>query len=186
MSYERVRSRDTMYRGIILSLDRVTVQLEDGREAIREIVRHDGAVCIVPVLDDASIVFVRQFRLAAAGELLEIPAGKLEAGEDPAEAAARELSEETGYRAGKIRKLGSYFLAPGYSTELMHTYLATSLTPGETQPDEDEHVSVEIVPAERITEMIAEGAIRDAKTLAALMLARIAGVQQAAPKDGGS
>jgi ADP-ribose pyrophosphatase len=149
-----------------------TVQLPDGKEAKREIVGHHGAVCIVPINDAGEVVMVRQFRLAAGGVLLEIPAGTLEPGEEATVCAARELEEETGYRANNLRFLFSSYLAPGYSTELIHAFLATELSQGETNPDDDENVETVAIPLDEIEERILSGELQDAKSISALLLAQ--------------
>jgi ADP-ribose pyrophosphatase len=167
---ETVIGSEEIFEGRIVHLRVDRVRLADGREAKREIVGHRGAVCIVPVLD-GRILLVRQFRLAAGGVLLEIPAGTLNAGEAPDACAARELEEETGYRAGTLRPLFAAYLAPGYSTELIHAYLAEDLTPGTTHLDEDEQVELTPVPIAEIERSILAGEIRDAKTIAAILVA---------------
>ena len=166
---EIVTASQSIYQGKIVHLRVNQVRLPDGRSAQREIVEHKGAVCIVPVREDGAILMVRQFRLAAQGVLLEIPAGTLEAGEDPDVCAARELEEETGFRAGKLRPLFSMFLAPGYSTERIHAYLATELTPGHTHFDADENLQLEAIPLADLERRILAGEIHDAKTIASLL-----------------
>ena len=168
---ETVIGTEEIYRGKIVRLRVDRVRLPDGKEAKREIVGHGGAVCIVPITEDGNVLMIRQFRLAAGGVLLEIPAGGLETGETPEACAARELEEETGYRTASLRPLFSMFLAPGYSTELIHAYLATGLTPGTTHMDEDENVVLTPIPLEEVVDRILAGEIRDAKTIAAVMAA---------------
>jgi ADP-ribose pyrophosphatase len=166
---ETTVSTRRIHEGRIINVREDVVQLIDGRETKREIVEHKGAVCVVPVLPDGRVVMVRQFRKPAESDLLEVPAGGLEAGETPIECARRELIEECGYRAGKITPLFEAYLAPGYSTELMYGYLAEDLTPCETDPDEDENVEVELYTLDELLPMIDEGSLRDAKTLAGLL-----------------
>ncbi len=159
-----------IYEGRIISVRVDNVRLEDGREAVREVVEHPGAVAVVPVLD-GRIVMVRQYRYPAGREMLEIPAGTLKAGEDPLECAKRELTEETGYRAAEMRKFFHAWLAPGYSEEQMHFFLATGLTPCQGEQDEDEHVEVEMLEVSDVLAAVREGRISDAKTAAGLLLA---------------
>lgn len=159
-----------IYEGRIINVRVDSVRLDDGREAVREVVEHPGAVAVVPVLD-GRIVMVRQFRYPARREMLEIPAGTLKPGEEPLECARRELIEETGYRAGEMRRFFHAWLAPGYSEEQMHFFLATGLTPCHGEQDEDEQVEVEMLEMGGILPAIREGRISDAKTAAGLLLA---------------
>lgn len=168
---ETVIGSETKFEGKIVHLRVDTVRLPDGKESKREIVQHKGAVCVVPILDDGTILLVRQFRLAAGKVLLEIPAGTREPNEEPDATAARELEEETGYRADVIRPLFSAFLAPGYSTELIHAYVATGLTPTQTHMDADENVELERVAGAEIEQRILRGEIQDAKTIATVLVA---------------
>ena len=167
--FENTVSSRRIHEGRIINLREDTVMTPSGREARREIVEHKGAVAIVPVLDDGRVVMVRQFRKPAEAALLEIPAGGLEAGEDPADCARRELSEECGLNAGRMEPLFSMYLAPGYSTELLHVFLADELTPTETHLDEDENVEVETFDLPALLQLIDDGDIRDAKTIAGLL-----------------
>src|SRR5579862_6214468 len=167
---ETVIGTTEIYRGKIVHLRVDRVRLPDGSESQREIVGHRGAVCIVPVLE-GQVLLLRQFRLAAGGVLLEIPAGTLEEGEAPDACAARELEEETGYRAQTLRPLFSAFLAPGYSTELIHAYLAEGLTPGATHLDADEQVALTPLPIAEVERRILAGEVQDAKTIAAVLVA---------------
>jgi 8-oxo-dGTP pyrophosphatase MutT (NUDIX family) len=168
---ETVIGTEEIYRGKIVHLQVHTVHLPDGKEAKREVVQHRGAVCIVPITDDGNVLLIRQFRLAAGEALLEIPAGTLEPGETPAACAARELEEETGFRAGTLRPLFSAFLAPGYSSELIHAFLATDLMPGSTHMDEDEKVVLAPMPLVEVQQRILDGELRDAKTIASILVA---------------
>ncbi len=148
------------------------IQYPDGQLVNRTIITHRGAVALLPVDDKRQIWFVRQYRHAAGERLLEIPAGTLEEGESPEKCAHREIREELGMAAGKLRPLGRFFVAPGYSSELIHIYLATNLHPAPLQPDEDEKLSVEKIPLEVAYAMAHEGKLRDAKTLVALFMAQ--------------
>ncbi len=169
---ETTLKSERIYSGGLIGLRIDTVGFPNGKTGTRAIVEHRGAVCIVPVLNDGRIVLVRQYRTAVGEELLEVPAGTLNPGEGADDCAARELIEETNYEAGRLEKILFTWLAPGYSTEAMHYYLARDLTPCEGQQDEDEFVEVELVAPERVWEMIFRGEIKDAKTVAALLVAR--------------
>jgi ribA/ribD-fused uncharacterized protein len=168
---ETIIGSERIFEGRIVHLRVDTVRLPDGKESKREIVEHRGAVCIVPVREDGMVLLVRQFRLAAGKALLEIPAGTLEVGEEPLDCAARELEEETGYRAAELRPLFSMYLAPGYSTELIHAFLATDLTPTQAHTDADEHVELVPVPLSEIEKRVLAGEFQDAKTVASLLAA---------------
>jgi ADP-ribose pyrophosphatase len=163
---------EKMYRGRAFDVRRDQVQLPQGKITNLDIVEHVGAVTIVPVDPDGQIMFVRQYRHPAGGEILELPAGTLEPGEDPMECAHREIQEEVGMGAGYLRKIGEFFLAPGYSTEFMHVFLATDLFPSSLSGDEDEVLSVVRYPSEATFEAAHAGKIKDAKSLAALFLAQ--------------
>lgn len=159
-----------IYRGRMFALRQERVRYPDGREASFDIVTHGGAVTILPLDGDGNIWFVRQYRQGVRGLLLELPAGTLEAGEDPQVCAGRETQEEIGMAAGKLQPLGTCFLAPGYSTEFMHFFLATDLQPNPLPQDENEYLVIEKIPAAQALEMVTAGEIQDAKTLAGLLL----------------
>ena len=167
---ETVVGVQEIFRGRVLHVQVNDVVLADGTQTKREIVSHPGAVCIVPLLQ-GNVLLVRQYRLAASGPLLEIPAGTREPGEAPEVCAARELREETGYGAGKLHLLGSFFVAPGYSTERVYAYLATDLTPDALQMDADERLLLEALPVGQVAQMIYGGELLDAKTIAAVLMA---------------
>ncbi|WP_040951281.1 NUDIX hydrolase [Gorillibacterium massiliense] len=156
-----------IFKGKIISLDVETVRLPNGESATREIVRHPGAVCVLAILDGKLLV-VEQYRKALGKNLVEIPAGKLEPGEDPLEAAKRELEEETGYSCGSMRKLFTFYTAPGFCDEKIHLYLAEHLQAGEAHPDEDEFLEIMSLTPEEAERFIAEGRIEDAKTIMAV------------------
>ena len=137
-----------------------------------DVIAHGGAVVMAPLDADNHLWFVRQYRHATGEMLLELPAGTLEAGEPPEDCAQRELREEIGMSAGEMRKVGEFFLAPGYSNEFMHVYLATHLREAPLALDEGEYLKVERYPLNEVLEMLDGGQFRDAKTLAALSLAR--------------
>lgn len=159
-----------MYKGRIINLRLDSVVLENGNTALREVVEHPGAVGIVALKDNGDIVMVKQYRKAADQMLLELPAGKLEQGEDPADCAARELTEETGYIAANLRYLVSFYTSPGFSNEVMHMFLATGLSQGENDPDDDEMVETVEISRDRAVDMILKGEIKDGKTIAGILL----------------
>ena len=160
-----------VYQGRIVNLRVDTVRLPDGRLTTREIAEHSESVCMVPLDEQGNVLMVRQFRKPAEAELLEVPAGGVETGEDPQAAVLRELQEEIGFTAGTLRLLAGFWVTPGWSTEYMHVYLATDLLPASLSPDYDENISVERVPLPRVHEMIQDGQIKDGKSIAALLLA---------------
>lgn len=164
-----LRSR-RVYDGAVVSL-RIDELAADGGPSPREIVEHRGAVAAVPLLPDGAVLLVRQYRHAAGGPLLEIPAGTLEPGEDPASALQRELAEEIGMRAGEVRHLVTFLPSPGFLTEEVHVYLARDLTPHRLPAEEDD-IEVVRVPLEEAQAMIRSGAIRDAKSIIALLWLR--------------
>jgi len=168
---ETVIGTEPIYKGRVVDLRVDTVRLPDGREAKREVVAHKGAVCVVALQADGKVLLVRQFRLPAGKALLEIPAGGLEPGEEPDACALRELEEETGYRAATLRPLFSCYLAPGYSSELIHAYLATDLTQTQTHFDDNENLQLVAIPLEQAVEQALSGGYEDAKTIAALLVA---------------
>ncbi|MBN2305340.1 MAG: NUDIX hydrolase [Anaerolineae bacterium] len=163
-----------VYLGKLVKLHVDTVQLPDGSRTEREIIRHPGAVAMVPLLDgdngEITVVLVQQYRHAAAQVTLEIPAGGLEPGEDPLVGAVRELQEEIGYKPGKLELLASEFPAPSYTTECVHLFLATELTPSRLDGDADEFMNVVPLPLDEALRRIESGAITDAKTMIALLL----------------
>lgn len=137
----------------------------------REVVHHHGSAVILPVFDDGTVTLVRQYRHPAVRYLLEAPAGTLDDGERPEDGAARELQEELGLVAGRMEKLSEFFVSPGFCEEKMWIFLATELTEGKQQPEEDEVLQVVRLPIDEALEMISSGEIQDAKTIIALMLA---------------
>ena len=168
--YETVAS-DYVYRGRVVTLRIDTIRTADGREIKREVVEHKGAVAIVPKLDASTYLLVRQYRQAVGESLLEIPAGTLEAGEAIEECAARELEEETGFRTGRLKRMFSQYLAPGYSSEVLHAFLAEDLEETKINPDEDEVIEIVRVPIRDVEAMILDGRIKDSKSIAALLVA---------------
>ena len=158
------------YEGKIVNLRVDTVSLPQGRMGTREIVEHVPCVCIVPLDDDGNVVMVRQYRKPVEETLLEVPAGGMDPGESPEDAARRELREETGYAAEELGHLSSFWTTPGFCTELMHAYVARGLRPGALSPDEDENIEVVRVPLSGAPDLIRRGEIRDAKSIASLLL----------------
>ncbi|TCW41243.1 NUDIX domain-containing protein [Laceyella sacchari] len=167
---EKTIASRTIYTGKVVQLQVDDVQLPDGRAAKREIVKHPGAVAVLAITDEGKMVLVRQFRKPLEKTILEIPAGKLEAGEDPGDCAARELEEETGYRATGLTHVVSFYTSPGFSDECLHIYQAEGLTKGEVNPDEDEFVELVECTLDECLERIQSGDIMDAKTVAAVYL----------------
>ena len=168
---ESVLESNVVFRGRVFTAEVLKVRLHDGHESAREIVRHNGGAAILPLDEEGNVYVVRQFRSPFAQVLTEIPAGKLEPGEDPKEAAIRELSEETGLTAQKVESLGIIYPTPGYCAEKLYLYLATGLSAGESHPDEGEELAVKKVPLELLLEMVDRDEIHDAKTVAALLKA---------------
>ena len=167
-------TREEIYDGIVLHVTKDTVRLPGGGTSVREVAWHRGAVCVVPLTEAGEIVFVEQFRYAMDRVLLEIPAGKLEAGEtDRPAAARRELSEETGYTADTLIDLGKYFGCPALISEDINMYLATGLHPGECHPDEDEFLRIRRISIHDATEMILRGEIPDGKTQLGILRAKL-------------
>ena len=168
---ETVTASKRIFEGRIVRLRVDDVTLPNGKASKREVVEHGGAVAIVPMRDRDTVLLVRQFRLPAGKTLLEIPAGGMEEGEDARETARRELTEEIGMRPGRLIPLYSAYLAPGYSTEKLHGFLALDLTDDRAQTDEDEFVEVVAMSLTDAFAAIATGEIEDAKTIAGLALA---------------
>ena len=166
--------QELIYRGRVFSLMREKVELPGGKITRMDIIRHPGAAAMVPVTDDGNILLLRQFRHAVGGYIWEIPAGTLDPGETPEQCAARELIEETGHAAGKLVRLSAVTPVPGYSSEIIHLFLASELVPRAGVPDPDEVLSVHSMPLARAYEMAATGEITDLKTIAGLFLARTA------------
>lgn len=174
---EELINSETIYRGKVIDVRRDKVRLQDGKEATRDIVRHNGAVAMVPQLPDGRIVLVKQWRHAAGKALLEIPAGSLNPGEDPLAAAHRELIEEIQYKAGKMERICGLFSAPGFCTEYITIYLATELTPQAGVGDEDEFIDTQVATLAQALQKIDSGEIEDGKSISGLLaVARKQGV----------
>lgn len=168
----QILNTSIIYRGRAFQVENVHVRLPDGRQRDYDLVNHRGAVTILPLDEDGEVWFVRQYRIGARQSLLELPAGVLEEGEDPAEGAGREIREEIGMAAGKLLKIGEFFMAPGYSSELMHVFLATDLIPESLPQDDDEFLEIIRLPLAEVMEMAHRGEIIDGKTLSSLLLAQ--------------
>jgi ADP-ribose pyrophosphatase len=158
----------SVYNGKLLKLHVDTVRLPDGRETTKEIIEHPGAVAIIPILGNGKVLIVKQYRTAARRRMMEIPAGTLEADEAPLACAKRELIEETGYAAERFTRLFSCYLAPGYSSEKIHFFLARRLVKTKARPAEDEFITVQAMDLDEALRAIKRGKIQDAKTISAL------------------
>ena len=172
MAVEKRIDGETLYRGVIVNVHLDRAELIDGSVVKREVVEHPGGVTILPVEEDGTTWCVRQFRYPFGREMLEAPAGKLEAGEKPLPAAERELEEETGLRAGRMVYLGECCTSPGFSTEVLHIYLALDLKQGDAHPDAGEFLNVEKHSLDTLVNMFMAGEIDDAKTIIAVLKAR--------------
>lgn len=178
MLYEKLRERQTaselVFDGQILHLYHDDITLPNGKPADRELIRHIGAVCVIPITDDGYAVMEKQFRYPVDEVILEIPAGKLDSkDEDHEEAARRELWEETGYTAKELIPLGKFYPACAYSDETIWMYLAKGLTRGERHLDEDEFLDVELIPLSDLVKQVMAGQIPDAKTQIAILKAAV-------------
>ena len=169
--YEKTVNEERKYTGNIINVDKVTVVLPDGRESTRDVVRHPGASVILPITDDGKIIMVEQYRKPCEMISLELPAGKLDAGEPPEECAKRELQEETGYIAGKLAKVLTIHSTPGFSDEVLHMFVATDLVEKNAHPDEDEFISCRKYDISELISMVEKGEITDAKTIIGIFLA---------------
>lgn len=162
---EEVLSEDVSWEGRIFNVDRLQVRLPDGRTAIRDVVRHPGAVAVVALTDDGQICLVRQYRTALGRVTVEIPAGKLDPGEDPLDCARRELTEETGMAAQKMAFLTTIATSAGFADETIHIYMATGLSFVGSDPDADEFINVDLVDLPELVDSVLDGHIEDAKTV---------------------
>ncbi len=169
MANEMTLSSQPIYDGRAVKLRVDTVQMASGRETTREIVEHSDCVAIIAVDADGNVLLVNQFRKPVEKELLEIPAGGIDPGEDAVDCVRRELREETGFLPRKVERLGGFYSAPGYCTEYLYLYLATDLTPSQLYAEDTENITLVPVPISRIPDLIASGSICDAKSITGLL-----------------
>ncbi|TVQ32165.1 MAG: NUDIX hydrolase [Phycisphaeraceae bacterium] len=168
--------REVIHRGARFDFELVAATGRDGVTNRREVVRHPGAVVVLPLLPDGRIALIRNRRIAVEADLWELPAGTLEPGEDPARCAARELEEEAGYTAGRVRKIGAFYTTPGMTDELMRAYLATDLRQVGQRLEADEQIEVHILDRQEALNMIESGELMDAKSMLALLIAERRGL----------
>ena len=171
MPFELIKS-EVLLQGRAFKIRRDIMKAPDGRETHYDIVEHGGSVVLLPLDQDGNLLFVRQYRHAAGSDPLELPAGTREGDEPFEECAAREIREETGMEAGSLIRIGSFYLAPGYSTEYMGVFLATDLKHNPLEADDDEFLSVEKIPVAKAIQSAERGGIPDAKSLAALLMSK--------------
>jgi len=172
MFYEKQVETKTVFNGMIVDVRQDIAELQNGNRAEREVVVHPGGVGIVAVTNDNKVLMVRQYRYPMEEELLEIPAGKLDGGEDPFLCAKRELSEETGYTAAKYVDLGAIYPSPGFCRETLYLYLALDLEPGDMHLDENELLSVEHVDIDELIDKVMANELKDAKSIVGVMKAK--------------
>ncbi|MCK0473803.1 NUDIX hydrolase [Halalkalibacter sp. APA_J-10(15)] len=170
---EKTIKTTEIYKGKIIDLQLEEVELPDGRTSIREVIKHPGAVAVLPIKEDGKLVLVRQYRKALQKSIIEIPAGKLEENEEPKLAAMRELEEETGYKTNSLTFIGSFYTSPGFADELIHLYVTRDLEIGQSQADEDEFIDVLEIDLQEAEKLIKEQKIHDAKTMYAIQYARL-------------
>ena len=170
---ERTVEHTRPYEGVIVKVDLDEALLPNGRTAKREVVDHPGGVVVLPLNDDGTVTVVRQYRYPFSQVLTEIPAGKLDPGEEPRAGALRELKEEVGAQAGELIDLGEIYPSPGFCREVLYLYLARGLTYGDCCPDEDEFLEMSRIPFDRLAEQVMSGEIRDGKTVAAVLKAKV-------------
>ena len=166
---EKTLSVQEIFSGLVVRLTLDKVELENGRSAMREVVHHRGGACIAALTEKDELYLVRQYRYALGQELWELPAGKLEEGEDPFEAAKRELEEECGLKADQYIDLHPFYPTVGYCSEVIYTWLARGLHPVPMHLDEDEFLTPTKMPLEEVCRMVLDGEIRDGKTVAAVL-----------------
>jgi ADP-ribose pyrophosphatase len=166
---EKTLSSETIFEGRILKLRVDTVQRVDGRQSTREVIEHAPCVAVIAVDADDNVLLVKQFRKALEKELLEIPAGGIDAGEDPEMAVVREMQEETGFRPQRLERLGGLYSSPGFCNEYLYLYLATDLVPGRLYAEDTAGIEVVRLPIAQIIDLVASGGIEDSKTIAGLL-----------------
>lgn len=169
--YEKQLSSKQIFDGVVVKLYVDEIELPNGKKSIREVVRHPGAVCVLPIDEDGNAIMVKQFRYPFGDVLLEVPAGKLEPDEDPYDAALRELEEETGAVASRVEYIGSMYTTVAFTNEKIYMYLATGITYKEAHPDEGEFVEVHKVPLADLVKMVMDGEIKDSKTQISILKA---------------
>lgn len=168
--FEKELSQKDIFNGRVIEVKLHTVELEDGVVAMREVAHHNGGACVAALDDEGRIFMVRQYRFAVGKELLELPAGKLEKGEDPLCAAYRELEEETGYTTKTLTPLTVMIPTPGYCSELIHLYYTTELDKGTQHLDDEEFLTVERVPLDEAVRMVLDGQIIDGKSQVGILM----------------
>lgn len=177
MLIEKKISSENVFDGVLLHVYKDAIELPNGNSATREYIKHQGAVCVVPVTDNMEVVAVKQYRYPIGRVTIEIPAGKLDKGEDILTAAKRELSEETGVECADIEYMGGLYPSVAYTDEIIHMYVAKNLVYGEAHTDDDEFLNVVKIPLGEFVDMIMDGKIQDSKTMAAVLkVARMYGV----------
>lgn len=169
---EKTISSQTIFDGRVLKLRVDTVEMPSGRHSTREIIDHPPCIAALAIDGDQKVILVRQFRKAIEDELLEIPAGGIDAGESPEQAVRREMREETGYLPRKIERLCGFYSSPGYSNEFLHLFLVSDLVPGALEADDTENIKLVRVAPGEITALLKSGTILDGKTIAALLIYR--------------
>jgi ADP-ribose pyrophosphatase len=163
--------RNVVFTGRVFNVAQCQYRLPDGRVQSYDLVEHLPAITLVPVDAQGRVIFVRQYRIGAAADLLELPAGVLKVGEDPLEGAARELREETGMASAALTRLGGFYMSPGYSSEYMHVFLAEELQPDPLPMDDDEFLEITYLPSGEALRMARSGELLDGKSIVALMMA---------------
>ncbi|MFC1948814.1 NUDIX hydrolase [Chloroflexota bacterium] len=169
MAIEKTLSSQRIYEGRSVSLRVDRIEMPSGRESTREVIEHRDCIAVLAIDADGKVLLVNQYRYAVEKELLEIPAGGIDDGEEPADAVRREMQEETGFLPDKVEKLGGFYSTPGYCTEHLHLYLATDLTPSQLYAEDTEIIKLVRVPVTEIPGLIASGKICDAKSIAGLL-----------------
>ncbi|NLY90236.1 MAG: NUDIX hydrolase [Firmicutes bacterium] len=173
---EKKQTEELVYDGTLLKIWRTKVKLADESETYREWIKHPGAAAVIPLFPEGDTLLVRQFRYPIGRETLEIPAGKLDAGESPLACAARELSEETGLVGGELVKIGSIVTTPGFTNEVIHLFVCRNPSPGPAHPDEGEFINGLRLPLDEVFHRIMDGQIQDGKTVIAFLFARAQGL----------
>ncbi len=169
MLIEKQVSSRNVFDGVLLHVYKDEIELPNGNNAVREYIKHQGAVCVVPVTDEMEVIAVKQYRYPIGRVTIEIPAGKLDAGEEPLTAAKRELSEETGVECADIEYIGGLYPSVAYTDEIIHMYVAKNLVFGQAHTDDDEFLNVVKIPLKDFVDMVMDGKIQDSKTMAAIL-----------------